>query len=114
MLADFRAREASCSMEKRWVETALKSEEREREVRFKEITRELLLQETPVKEQGLELCCQFWRMSGLGRDDLKLNKFWASLVFAAETGEETEREQRSRKRERRSVLRRFILWVIFW
>lgn len=96
ILVDLREREVSCSREKRWLETEVKSEERESELRFKDPTRELLLQETPENEHGLVFCCQFWRMFGLGRDDLKLNKFWASLVFVVgEAGEEREREQSS-------------------
>ena len=76
-------------MEKRWEETELKSEDRERVLRFTDVTRELL-HEMPVKKQGSVPCCQFWRMFGLWRDDLKLNNLSASLVFAVEEAPEAK------------------------
>lgn len=98
--------EVRSSMGKRYEEMEEKSEERESELKSMEETWELL-QETPVNKHGSVSFCQFWRILGFGRDDLKLNKFWASLVFA-KTGEEREREQ-SRRGRSNVVMRRFIL-----
>lgn len=88
MLPDFREIDTSCSSENRLVDTELKSAERDNELRFNDSTRELLLQRTPENEHGWVPFCQFWRILGFGRDDLKLNKFWVSLAFA--NGVETE------------------------
>lgn len=105
---DFRLREVRNSMENRWVLMEAKSEERESELRSMELTWELL-QKTPVNKHGSIPCCQFWRMFGFGREDLKLNRFWAS-----EAGEERESEQNRGSRERSNVVRRFILCSILF
>lgn len=116
IFADFRVTEVRSSMGKRWVAMEAKFDERESEVRSKEVTRELsLLQNTPVKRHGSLYSSQFERISGLGREDLKLSKLWASLALpleAAETGEERESEQRksSSNRLKRFIFELFAIW----
>ena len=85
-------REVKCSIEKRCVDTEEISVERDRELRSKEETLELL-QKTPLKWHGSEFSCQFWRIFGFKSEDLKLNNFWASLVFPSGGGEAAKTEE---------------------
>ena len=104
-------------MVKRWVEMEAKSEEREREVRSKEVTLELVSsQKTPEKTHGSPPCSQFERSSGSGRDDLKLSKLWASLVLPLEVdaGKERETEQKKRRRISKGVKWFMVLWSVWF